>query len=281
MARDLFGELMAVDEAEKREAKRVRNRKLRENVPEDLGSRKDDLEVVGILVDTSRRSVAVDRSTENKNFVRKPQTVGYKIQNISENPVQMERRVYERGDNPSVYVCKDVEYVLMPGENVILSKYDAARLFGRSCFGFKAANGYFTGAKGFNDSADLETFYSTRYFVPSIAMSDRAMQMVNSQVGLRDVREDLLPIFAYLLGGKKPKRQRVASRCEMESLALADFLNKQSGEIAKVESSGFAGGYDEDGILDKSTDDDEDWMDETDDVELDELDDVADEDEEE
>lgn len=242
MGRDLFGEIMGVSQEEKKEDKRVRNRRLRENVPSDIGSRSKDLQIVSQLVDTSRRSVGVDKSAGKRVFVKRPVTVGYRVKNVSEEAVTFNRRVYRASapsaDGEIVYTCQDAEYVLEAGKTVDLSKYDAARLFGRTEFGFTARNGYFTGSKGLENSADLEEYYSTRYFVPTTPLSDRDTVIINSDVGLKDVSDEFLPVFAFLMQSKKPKRQKVSSRCQIESLALAEYLKNNEAPQAVEASSG-------------------------------------------
>lgn len=242
MGRDLFGEIMGVSQEEKKEDKRVRNRRLRENVPSDIGSRSKDLQIVSQLVDTSRRSVGVDKSAGKRVFVKRPVTVGYRVKNVSEEAVTFSRRVYRASapsaDGEIVYTCQDAEYVLEAGKTVDLSKYDAARLFGRTEFGFTARNGYFTGSKGLENSADLEEYYSTRYFVPTTPLSDRDTVIINSEVGLKDVSDEFLPVFAFLMQSKKPKRQKVSSRCQIESLALAEYLKNNEAPQAVEASSG-------------------------------------------
>jgi hypothetical protein len=242
MGRDLFGEIMGVSQEEKKEDKRVRNRRLRENVPSDIGSRSKDLQIVSQLVDTSRRSVGVDKSAGKRVFVKRPVTVGYRVKNVSDEAVTFNRRVYRASapsaDGEIVYTCSDAEYVLEAGKSVDLSKYDAARLFGRTEFGFTARNGYFTGSKGLENSADLEEYYSTRYFVPTTPLSDRDTVIINSEVGLKDVSDEFLPVFAFLMQSKKPKRQKVSSRCQIESLALAEYLKNNEAPLAVEASSG-------------------------------------------
>ena len=242
MGRDLFGEIMGVSQEEKKEDKRVRNRRLRENVPSDIGSRSKDLQIVSQLVDTSRRSVGVDKSAGKRVFVKRPVTVGYRVKNVSDEAVTFNRRVYRASapsaDGDIVYTCQDAEYVLEAGKTVDLSKYDAARLFGRTEFGFTARNGYFTGSKGLENSADLEEYYSTRYFVPTTPLSDRDTVIINSEVGLKDVSDEFLPVFAFLMQSKKPKRQKVSSRCQIESLALAEYLKNNEAPQAVEASSG-------------------------------------------
>ena len=235
---------MGVSEEEKREAKRQRNRKLRESVPSDIGARSGDLQVIGQLVDTSKRSMGVDRSSGKRLFVHRPMTVGYCVKNVSEKDVAMKRRLYKVGepdeDGAVTYTYKDTDYVLKAGESVNLSKFDAARLFGRTEFGFTARNGYFTGAKGLeNYESKMEEYYASRYFVPTTPLSDRDTTIINSEVGLRDVSDAFLPIFAFLLKTKKPKRRKVSSRCQLESLALAKYLDEHN-EPADAESMGEA-----------------------------------------
>lgn len=247
MGRDLFGQLMGVDAEEKKEEKRVRNRKLRENVPSDIGSRSKDLQIVNQLVDTSKHSVGVDRSEGKRTFVKRPTTVGYRVKNVSEEPVEMKRRIYKAGqpdeDGRIVYTCTDTDFILQPGESVDISKYDAGRLFGRTEFGFTARNGYFTGSKGLETSADLEEFYSTRYFVPTTPLSERSTVVINAQIGMKDVSDEFIPVFAFLMETKKPKRQKVSSRCQLESLALAKYLEEHSApEAVEASSNAFDGG---------------------------------------
>ena len=227
MSRDLFGELMTKDAADKKEKIRVRNKNLRKDAPSEVGKRSGDLQITGIYVDTSRRSVGVDKSAGKRTFVKKPQIVGYEVTNISDEPVAMKRRIYTASmDDPGSYACSDATFVLRSGEKVVLSKYDAARLFGGVEFGFTAANGYFTGSKSLEGDVKIEEYLASRYFVPRTPLSDRATHMINSQVGLRDVREDLLSIFAFLLEDKKSKKQKITSRCQMESLALAKYIEE-------------------------------------------------------
>ena len=272
MSRDLFGELMTKDVADKKEKIRVRNKNLRKDAPSEVGKRSGDLQITGIYVDTSRRSVGVDKSAGKRTFVKKPQIVGYEITNISDEPVAMKRRIYTASmDDPGSYTCSDTTFVLRSGEKVILSKYDAARLFGGVEFGFTAANGYFTGSKSLEGDVKIEEYLASRYFVPRTPLSDRATHMINSQVGLRDVREDLLSIFAFLLEDKKAKKQKITSRCQMESLALAKYIEEHGEPDEATENTGVG----EDAFYDALggellTDDEED------DVELDgeELDDV-------
>jgi hypothetical protein len=195
------------------------------------------------LVDTSDHSVGVDRSEGKRVFVHRPKTVGYRVKNISDEPVEMTRRIYKAKDEPddngnTVYECKDTEFVLNPGETVDVSKYDAGRLFGRLEFGFTAFNGYFTGSKGLETSGNLDEFYATRYFVPTTPLSERSTVIINAQVGMKDVSEEFLPVFAFLMVPKKPKRQKVSSRYQMESLALANYLATHSAPEAVEATSG-------------------------------------------
>lgn len=239
MSRDLFGELMTKDVADKKEKIRVRNKNLRKDAPSEVGKRSGDLQITGIYVDTSRRSVGVDKSAGKRTFVKKPQIVGYEITNISDEPVAMKRRIYTASmDDPGSYTCSDTTFVLRSGEKVILSKYDAARLFGGVEFGFTAANGYFTGSKSLEGDVKIEEYLASRYFVPRTPLSDRATHMINSQVGLRDVREDLLSIFAFLLEDKKAKKQKITSRCQMESLALAKYIEEHGEPDEATENTG-------------------------------------------
>ena len=239
MSRDLFGELMTKDAADKKEKIRVRNKNLRKDAPSEVGKRSGDLQITGIYVDTSRRSVGVDKSAGKRTFVKKPQIVGYEITNISDEPVAMKRRIYTASmDDPGSYTCSDTTFVLRSGEKVILSKYDAARLFGGVEFGFTAANGYFTGSKSLEGDVKIEEYLASRYFVPRTPLSDRATHMINSQVGLRDVREDLLSIFAFLLEDKKAKKQKITSRCQMESLALAKYIEEHGEPDEATENTG-------------------------------------------
>ena len=253
MSRDLFSELMTADEVEKKEEKRVRNRKLRENVPSNIGIRSKDLQIVNQLVDSSDHSVGVDRSEGKRVFVHRPKTVGYRVKNISEEPVEMTRRIYKAKDEPddngnTVYEWKDTDFVLQPGETVDVSKYDAGRLFGRLEFGFTAFNGYFTGSKGLETSGNLDEFYATRYFVPTTPLSERSTIIINAEVGMKDVSEEFLPVFAFLMVPKKPKRQKVSSRCQMESLALANYLATHSAPEAVEATSGAFDNSDLEGI---------------------------------
>jgi hypothetical protein len=70
-------------------------------------------------------------------------------------------------------------------------------------------------------------------------LSDRDTVIVNSEIGLKDVSDEYIPIFAFLMQGKKPKRQKVSSRCQIESLALAEYL-KNHEVPQKVEASSAA-----------------------------------------
>lgn len=228
----------------KAEDKRIRNRKLKENIPDDIGTRSGDLLITHTLVDTSQRSVGVDRSAGKRVLVKRPAVVGYRIKNISESPVEITRRIYSQTED-GTYEGADTSFVLLPGESVDLSKFDAARLFGRTEFGFTAGNGYFTGAKGLDTAGGLEEYYSTRYFVATTPMSDRDMRIINTEVGLKDVAPAYLPVFGYLMEKKKPKKQKVSGRCKLESIALAEYIKKNgSPEFAGPASKAFDGSVD-------------------------------------
>ena len=53
-----------------------------------------------------------------------------------------------------------------------------------------------------------------------------------------DVSDEFLPVFAFLMQSKKPKRQKVSSRCQIESLALAEYLKNNEAPQAVEASSG-------------------------------------------
>lgn len=135
------------------------------NVPnynEIKGTKSECFEVTATLGFGDKGNIVVDKTSKERKVVPTSKIEGYKVKNVSDEPIPYETEVYAENED-GIFVGTVVEKVAAPGEEIQLSRKYMTKKFSPIEYNFTLANGQIVkGPKRLD--APLDEYLEAHYF---------------------------------------------------------------------------------------------------------------------
>lgn len=183
------------------------------NFKEQLRSRSADIKVVKILGYSKLGNMVHDKeesARQNKRVLQNKVSanVGYRIQNVSKEPIQYQTESFTK-DATGVFVGEKQVKTMAPGEVVDLTKANLTRLLSRGEFSFRVANGFMKPSSK-TRIATLEDQLNAFYFSfesdeegTKVQVNDDSVKLLIDNDG--DIKPEFEAVFGYLNNPKVKK----------------------------------------------------------------------------
>ena len=198
----------------------------------------DTVKVVNTLGFSATGGVikAADSTPEKRKLTPVGKIVGYKIQNIGNEPLPYDTEEYVANEEGK-FVWQRVSKTLAPGETTVLSRKYATILFSRPEFNLRVENGKFISPRRTAGDVDVDAVLSGHYFSfnsRDIKVNDDSVKIqigeeVQSASGATKwvVKPEYQDTFGYLnnKGSKRGKGRKSGPKLDAQDYA-ANYLRK-------------------------------------------------------
>lgn len=196
-----------------------------------------DLEVTDVYCTYILKNIKPDKSqlTADGKYKRVPTSykVGYKVKNVSDNPITYLKPNYVLNEETGQYEDHAEEATMAPGEEVILDRMNMTKLVSRTEFSLMLRNGRVKKSSK-SDFSTVEELLRSYYFTfddkSGKTVNDDDVNIVVDDVakdGTRTVKAEFLSVFGFIMNqtekssGSKAAKEPKTKISTQEATALA------------------------------------------------------------